>query len=77
MFRNLINEQREYFNNDNTKRYSFRLEMLKRLKTKILENEEKIADALYKDLKLYDRNRYDFKRIKLSNKTFEKTYENN
>lgn len=50
MFRNLINEQREYFNNDNTKRYSFRLEMLKRLKTKILENEEKIAAALYKDL---------------------------
>ncbi len=47
----LIQEQRDYFNSDQTKDVEFRLKQLKRLKAVILDYREDILEALQKDLK--------------------------
>ncbi|NJJ34558.1 aldehyde dehydrogenase [Clostridioides difficile] len=46
----LVMLQRQYYNTGKTRDISFRLEKLKRLKSVVLENEEKILLALKKDL---------------------------
>lgn len=46
----LVIMQRQYYNTGKTRDISFRLEKLKRLKSVVLENEEKILFALKKDL---------------------------
>ncbi len=46
----ILNKQREYFNLGETLNVSFRIEMLKRLKRCIKENEDKILEALRLDL---------------------------
>lgn len=46
----LVIMQRQYYNTGKTRDISFRLEKLKRLKSVVLENEEKILLALKKDL---------------------------
>lgn len=46
----IINEQREFFNSRKTMDIGFRIEMLKKLKAAIKENEKKILDALHHDL---------------------------
>ena len=46
---NLIN-QRTFFTENQTKHVRFRITQLKKLRTAILANEDKICDALYKDL---------------------------
>ncbi|MBY2476597.1 aldehyde dehydrogenase [Clostridioides difficile] len=46
----LVIMQRQYYNTGKTRDISFRLEKLKRLKSIVLENEEKILFALKKDL---------------------------
>lgn len=46
----IIIKQREFFNSGHTNSYDFRIRQLKLLKKMLLENEESIYDALYKDL---------------------------
>ena len=46
----IIGSQRNFFNSGMTKNISFRIRMLKRLKTVIRLNEDAICNALYKDL---------------------------
>ena len=46
----LLKELRSFYGTDQTKSLSFRVEMLKRFKANIIRYEEKIADALWKDL---------------------------
>ena len=45
-----IENQRDFFSSNKTKDISFRLEQLRKLKRSILKNQEKIEDALWKDL---------------------------
>jgi len=47
---NLINEHRNFFATNRTKDIKFRIENLKRFKSAILKYENKISDALWKDL---------------------------
>ena len=46
----MINFQRNFFHSGMTKELEFRLDMLNRLKKAIISNEEKITEALQKDL---------------------------
>ncbi len=46
----IVNKQREFFNSGRTKDVKFRIEMLKKLKRAVLGLEDKIMDALFKDL---------------------------
>ena len=46
----MINFQRNFFHSGMTKELEFRLDMLDRLKKAIISNEEKITEALQKDL---------------------------
>jgi aldehyde dehydrogenase (NAD+) len=48
--KNLVTKQAQYFNSKETLPYQFRLEALQRLKEAILNNEEKLLNALQKDL---------------------------
>ena len=48
--KDIINNQRDFFNTDVTKTVSYRIEMLQRLKEAIKRNEVAILSALYKDL---------------------------
>jgi aldehyde dehydrogenase (NAD+) len=48
---NDLEKMRQYFNSGITRRYAFRKEQLKKLKVSILNHEEDLYDALYKDLK--------------------------
>ena len=48
---NIIDKQKELINNQITKDLGFRINALKKLKQAILKYEDKINDALYKDLK--------------------------
>ncbi|MBM7649210.1 aldehyde dehydrogenase (NAD+) [Bacillus ectoiniformans] len=47
----LINRQKEFFHTGKTKEISFRKKQLLKLKQVIVENEQEILDALYKDLR--------------------------
>lgn len=46
----MVEKQREFFVSGKTLSVDFRLEMLNKLKTVVMENEDRIADALKKDL---------------------------
>jgi aldehyde dehydrogenase (NAD+) len=46
-----LEKLRQYFNSGHTRAYSFRREQLKKLKASILNHEEDLYEALYKDLK--------------------------
>ncbi len=46
----IVRKQREYFGTNETRGYKFRLNALKTLKKAILENQDKIVDALHLDL---------------------------
>ncbi len=46
-----LEKMRQYFNSGETKRYSFRMEQLKKLKASILNHEEDLYNALFTDLK--------------------------
>ena len=46
----LIEKQRTFFASGKTREISFRLEMLKKLKTKIIQYEQKIAATFWTDL---------------------------
>ncbi len=48
--KNIIKNQRDFFNTNTTKSVEYRLQMLQRLKKIINANEEKILSALYNDL---------------------------
>jgi len=48
---NIINEQDKFFKSGKTEDISFRIDTLKKLKSSIIEHEEEIFQALYKDLK--------------------------
>ena len=48
--KNIIKNQRNFFNTNATKSVEYRLQMLQRLKKIINANEEKILSALYNDL---------------------------
>lgn len=48
--KNIIKNQRDFFNTNTTKSVEYRLQMLQRLKKIINDNEEKILSALYNDL---------------------------
>ena len=48
--KNIIKNQRDFFNTNTTKSVEYRLQMLQRLKKIINVNEEKILSALYNDL---------------------------
>lgn len=48
---NIIEAQKSYFNNGNTIPISFRIDVLKKLKHKIVAEEDAICDAIYKDFK--------------------------
>ena len=48
--KNIIKNQRDFFNTNTTKSVEYRLQMLQRLKKTINANEEKILSALYNDL---------------------------
>ncbi len=48
---NILLKQRQYFSKNTTKDIAFRIRMLKKLRSVILENEKSICDALYKDLR--------------------------
>lgn len=50
-YQNIINNQRLFFDTNTTKDISFRVQELKRLKNVLLENEELLYDAIYKDFK--------------------------
>ena len=47
----LRDEQKNYFRKGETKSLDFRVKTLKRIKLYILENQNKISEALWKDLK--------------------------
>lgn len=47
----LLNELNEFFNTQTTKNINFRIEQLRKLKSGIKKYEDKIMDALYKDLR--------------------------
>lgn len=47
----ILNRQREYFAAGHTRSVDFRLEMLRKFKKAILDYEERIAEALWKDLR--------------------------
>ena len=47
---NVIKNQREFFLENNTKSYDFRLKMLKKLRKAIVNHEEEILTALEVDL---------------------------
>ncbi|NLB90278.1 MAG: aldehyde dehydrogenase [Clostridiales bacterium] len=49
-FRQMIDDQRNYFSTGITKSYAFRLEALKKLKKAIIENEQLLAAAMKADL---------------------------
>ncbi|MDO5028596.1 MAG: aldehyde dehydrogenase [Bacillota bacterium] len=46
----VLNKQKEFFKKDKTKSIAFRKEALKKLRKAIMDNEDKIMEALYKDL---------------------------
>ena len=46
----IFNKQKEFFNLGKTKDINFRIEALKKLKRVIKENEDKILEALKRDL---------------------------
>ena len=48
--KNIIKNQRDFFNTNTTKSVEYRLQMLQRLKKIINANEEKILSAIYNDL---------------------------
>ena len=48
--KNIIKNQRDFFNTNTTKSVEYRLQMLQRLKKIINANEEKILSVLYNDL---------------------------
>ncbi len=48
---NIVSKQKQFFRTNKTKDIKFRLENLRKLKKLILQNEEKISDAIYADLK--------------------------
>jgi aldehyde dehydrogenase (NAD+) len=48
---NRLEKMRQYFNSNVTKAYEFRKDQLKKLKISILNHEEDLYDALFKDLK--------------------------
>jgi aldehyde dehydrogenase (NAD+) len=48
---NGLEKLRQYFNSGHTRPYSFRREQLKKLKASILNHEEDLYEALYKDMK--------------------------
>jgi len=48
--KNIIEIQKEYFKTNQTKDYSFRIEMLKKLKASIINYQDQIIEALYLDL---------------------------
>lgn len=50
MFKDIISNQRNYFNNNQTKDVNFRINTLKKLKSILIENEELIFNALQHDL---------------------------
>lgn len=50
MINEIVKKQKEYFNTFETLNIDFRIQTLKKLKNIILENEEKIKEALYLDL---------------------------
>ncbi|MDB8794251.1 aldehyde dehydrogenase [Romboutsia sp. 1001216sp1] len=50
LIKDILNNQRLYFESNKTKDINFRLDKLKTLKKAIVENEEAILNALYKDL---------------------------
>lgn len=45
----LVQNQRQFFNQNNTKSVDFRLEQLRKLKTLLLEHEDAMHDAIFKD----------------------------
>lgn len=47
---NILNEQKNFFETGKTRNIEFRIEMLQKLKTAILTNEQNLNDALKKDL---------------------------
>ncbi|MEL6864244.1 MAG: aldehyde dehydrogenase, partial [Bacteroidota bacterium] len=47
--RQLVESQRAYFKSNATKSIDFRLKQLKKLKALLLEHEEELHDAIYKD----------------------------
>lgn len=51
MITNLVNNQKDYFNKNETKDINFRINALKKLKDLINSYENEILDALYKDLR--------------------------
>lgn len=51
MFMELLQKQRDFFANQNTKDVSFRKNALKRLQKEIISREDDIAEAIYKDFK--------------------------
>ncbi|MEQ9581488.1 MAG: aldehyde dehydrogenase family protein, partial [Arenibacter sp.] len=48
---NVLEKQRDFFTSQKTKDISFRKEALKRLQKEIIEREDDIAEAIYKDFK--------------------------
>ena len=48
--KDIINNQRDFFNTNATKSVKYRIKMLQRLKEAIRNNEVAILSALYKDL---------------------------
>ena len=48
--KSVFNRQKEFFNSGKTNDINFRIDALKKLKQVIKENEDKILDALKKDL---------------------------
>ena len=46
----IVNKQRDYYKQGETKHYEFRKQALKKLYDAVVENEDKIKEALYKDL---------------------------
>ncbi len=46
----IVNAQKEFFATHNTRDVSFRIDALKKFRASILKNEDKITDALWKDL---------------------------
>ncbi|MCF7560835.1 aldehyde dehydrogenase [Sabulilitoribacter multivorans] len=47
----ILSDQKAFFESQKTKEVSFRLSLLKKLKSEIISNEKDIMDALYKDFK--------------------------
>jgi aldehyde dehydrogenase (NAD+) len=47
----LINQQKQYFNNNTTKPLGFRIEQLKKLRTVLKDHEQEITDAVFKDFR--------------------------